>query len=123
MTEKSFLLVEGIIKTEDKYKETIRCMSEVMTNIANELNIPIEKHGDPDEIFYAIEQLKGVVEILKQLQPFELVQGDNLRRLSPEGNLKVNSNATWLVSNGRHVGHKTKWLLEQLNKSLKELGV
>lgn len=42
----------------EKYKDTIRCMSEVLTDIANELSIPEDQHGDPDLILEAIEQLR-----------------------------------------------------------------
>lgn len=40
-------------------KETIRCMSDVLTRLAVELGIPEDKHGDPDALFDAIEQLKS----------------------------------------------------------------
>lgn len=45
--------------SESKHAESVRCMSVVMTDIANLLGIPAKKHGDPDLIFEAIETLQG----------------------------------------------------------------
>lgn len=45
-------------KRNESLRDSVRCMSEVLTDIANELDIPEKDHGDPDCIFDNIAALK-----------------------------------------------------------------
>lgn len=52
---------------------------------------------------------------IKKLFPFELVQGDSIKRTNPHSAVNLNSNATWLVSQEKKAAHKTKEFLSIFN--------
>lgn len=57
--------LKNMTKTEH-LQDTIRCMSNVMNDIALELKIPPDKYGEPDEIFDAIEALQSRLKIAEE---------------------------------------------------------
>lgn len=57
----------------------------------------------------------GVVDAVRALAPFELVQGDAIHRSNPGSQQVCNSNLAWVVSSGERSAHKLRKHLEALN--------
>lgn len=55
---------------------------------------------------------------LNELFPFEVAQGDTIKRLCPEAQQRLNSTTSWLVSQECKTGHKLIPLLQGLNNLL-----
>lgn len=59
-----------------------------------------------------------LLEALKLLCPFELVQGDAIRRTNPHSKQMLNSNECWAVSSGRFPAFKIRKSIETINKAI-----
>lgn len=59
-----------------------------------------------------------MVEALKVLGPFEVVQGDTIKRLQPHSQQLLNSSATWAVSSSDRSGHLIRKTVQELNEAL-----
>lgn len=65
--------------------------------------------------------LEEVKSALKALGPFEVVQGDVIKRLCPHSSVVVNSTGAWAVSNGdSRSAHKVRMQINILNKFTEE---
>jgi hypothetical protein len=56
-----------------------------------------------------------LLEAIKALAPFEVVQGDAIHRTNPSSQQVVNSNAAWAVSNAERSAHKIRKHVDVLN--------
>lgn len=59
-----------------------------------------------------------LLEALKVLGPFSVVQGDTITRLQPGSNVQLNMSATWAVSSEARSGHKIRTAVEKINAIL-----
>lgn len=63
----------------------------------------------------AEQQGVDLLEAIKALAPFEVVQGDVVHRTNPSSQQVVNSNAAWAVSNSERSAHKIRKHVDALN--------
>lgn len=58
--------------------------------------------------------IRELLEPIRKLMPFELVQGDSLHRVNPSSKQVVNTSSAWAASNGDRSAHKIRTYLEAL---------
>lgn len=62
----------------------------------------------------------AIIEALKVLGPFELVNGDCGKRLNPHNNVNLNTNIAWVVGKGERSAHKQRGAMYLINSLLKD---
>lgn len=55
---------------------------------------------------------------LSEIGPFEIVQGDCIKRTEPHSNLNLNTNEFWAVGRGGRVGHRLRTAISVVNSAI-----